>query len=53
MVRPAVLKQAGVVIQPLKFSKAAAKQAADIPQGSLRTPVSVVAAGVPHLSSKR
>ena len=51
--RPAVLKQAGVIIQPLKFSKAAAKQAAEMPKGSLRTPVSVVAAGVPRISSKR
>ena len=49
MIRPAVLKQAGVIIQPLKFSKAAAKT----PQGSMRAPVAVVAGGVSRMSSKR
>ncbi len=47
MTRPAVLKEAGSIIQPIQFSKQYAEQGADRGAMSKRRKTAVVAGGMP------
>ena len=47
LTRPAVLKDAGVIIEPARFSAAGAEHGARAPKGSRKAAVITVAGGMP------
>jgi hypothetical protein len=52
LTRPAVLKDAGVIIEPIRYSKAAAEHAQQAPTRSKRAAVSTVAGGMARRAKK-
>ena len=53
LTRPAVVKDAGVVIHPIRYSQAMAEHAEHAEKGAKRAPVTVVAGGMGVKSKKR
>lgn len=53
LTRPAVEKDAGVIIEPIRFSKAMAQHGEQAGKNAKRAPVTVVAGGMPKKSRKR
>lgn len=53
LTRPAVLKDAGVIIEPIRFSKAMAEHDEQMPKSAKRAAVTTVAGGMPKKSKKK
>lgn len=50
LTRPAVLKDAGVIIEPIRFSQHAAEAASSQPKATKRPAVATIAGGMPKRS---
>ncbi|KAL4441441.1 hypothetical protein ABPG77_001945 [Micractinium sp. CCAP 211/92] len=53
LTRPAVLKDPGVIIEPIRFSKAMAEHDEQMPKSAKRAAVTTVAGGMPKKSKKK
>jgi len=53
LTRPAVIKDAGVVIQPIRYSAAMADHSSKASSGAKRAPVCTIAGGMPRRAKKR